>query len=66
MVLNPSFNENEPVVCKAQEALDCFLRTKWTCWLWEILSFRDGTPPDPRSTIDADSAPDEQYGDYKD
>jgi carbamoyltransferase len=28
MVLNPSFNENEPVVCKPQEALDCFLRTK--------------------------------------
>jgi carbamoyltransferase len=28
MVLNTSFNENEPVVCKPQEALDCFLRTK--------------------------------------
>ena len=28
MVLNTSFNENEPVVCTAQEALDCFLRTK--------------------------------------
>jgi carbamoyltransferase len=27
-VLNTSFNENEPVVCKPQEALDCFLRTK--------------------------------------
>ena len=27
MVLNTSFNENEPVVCKPQEALDCFLRT---------------------------------------
>jgi len=28
MVLNTSFNENEPVVCKPEEALDCFLRTK--------------------------------------
>ena len=28
MILNTSFNENEPVVCKPQEALDCFLRTK--------------------------------------
>lgn len=27
-VLNTSFNENEPVVCKPHEALDCFLRTK--------------------------------------
>ncbi len=28
MLLNTSFNENEPVVCKPSEALDCFLRTK--------------------------------------
>ncbi len=28
IVLNTSFNENEPVVCKAEEAIDCFLRTK--------------------------------------
>lgn len=28
MVLNTSFNENEPVVCKPQEALNCFLRTR--------------------------------------
>jgi carbamoyltransferase len=28
MVLNTSFNENEPIVCKPAEALDCFLRTK--------------------------------------
>jgi carbamoyltransferase len=28
MVLNTSFNENEPVVCQAEEALECFLRTK--------------------------------------
>ena len=28
IVLNTSFNENEPVVCLPEEALDCFLRTK--------------------------------------
>ncbi len=28
MVLNTSFNENEPVVCAPIEALDCFLRTQ--------------------------------------
>jgi carbamoyltransferase len=27
LVLNTSFNENEPVVCRPAEALDCFLRT---------------------------------------
>ncbi len=28
ILLNTSFNENEPVVCAPVEALDCFLRTK--------------------------------------
>jgi carbamoyltransferase len=28
LVLNTSFNENEPVVCKPEEALECFLRTR--------------------------------------
>jgi len=27
IILNTSFNENEPVVCQPQEAIDCFLRT---------------------------------------
>ena len=27
VLLNTSFNDNEPVVCRPQEALDCFLRT---------------------------------------
>jgi carbamoyltransferase len=26
-VLNTSFNENEPIVCRPEEALDCLLRT---------------------------------------
>jgi carbamoyltransferase len=28
VVLNTSFNENEPIVCTPAEAVDCFLRTK--------------------------------------
>ena len=28
VVLNTSFNDNEPIVCKPEEAIDCFLRTK--------------------------------------
>ena len=28
ILLNTSFNENEPVVCTPAEALDCFLRTR--------------------------------------
>ncbi len=28
VVLNTSFNENEPIVTKPEEAIDCFLRTK--------------------------------------
>lgn len=40
IILNTSFNENEPVVCRPEEALNCFLRTKmdmlvlgnWIIW----------------------------------
>lgn len=28
ILLNTSFNENEPIVCRPHEAVDCFLRTK--------------------------------------
>jgi carbamoyltransferase len=28
VVLNTSFNENEPIVCSPEEAIDCFARTK--------------------------------------
>jgi carbamoyltransferase len=28
VLLNTSFNENEPVVCKPEEAVDCFIRTR--------------------------------------
>jgi carbamoyltransferase len=28
VVLNTSFNDNEPIVCRPEEAIDCFLRTQ--------------------------------------
>src|SRR5262245_5829072 len=35
MVLNTSFNENEPVVCTPKYAFDCFLRTQMDCLVIE-------------------------------
>lgn len=42
-VLNTSFNENEPVVCRPEEALDCFLRTKMDVLVMEnwVVNRRD-------------------------
>ena len=31
ILLNTSFNENEPIVCNPEEALDCFIRTNMDC-----------------------------------
>jgi len=28
VLLNTSFNENEPIVCRPEEAIDCFKRTR--------------------------------------
>lgn len=36
VILNTSFNENEPIVCTPAEAIDCFLRTKM-----DVLSIGD-------------------------
>jgi carbamoyltransferase len=38
LVLNTSFNENEPVVCRPEQALDCFMRTEM-----DMLVIRDWT-----------------------
>jgi carbamoyltransferase len=42
MLLNTSFNENEPVVCKPVESLDCFLRTKMDVLVMENWVVRRG------------------------
>jgi carbamoyltransferase len=44
MVLNTSFNENEPVVCKPEEALDCFLRTRMDVLVLGDYLIRRDTP----------------------
>src|SRR5229473_2373815 len=49
VVLNTSFNDNEPIVCRPEEALDCFLRTKMdTLVLGNILVRKPAAyePPD--------------------
>lgn len=44
MVLNTSFNENEPIVCTPREALDCFLRTNMDVLVLETMMIeREGS-----------------------
>ncbi|MBN1555655.1 MAG: carbamoyltransferase [Phycisphaerae bacterium] len=46
IVLNTSFNENEPIVCTPAEALECFLRTKMdTLALGRTVLRRNGDAP---------------------
>jgi len=40
MVLNTSFNENEPIVCTPRQALDCFLRTRMDLLVLERVLIR--------------------------
>ena len=52
LILNTSFNENEPVVCRPGEALDCFLRTKMDVLvLGDWLIERTAPPASCRSSI---------------
>jgi len=44
IVLNTSFNENEPVVCQPEEALDCFLRTRMDMLVMENTILSRGRP----------------------
>ena len=46
VVLNTSFNDNEPIVCRPAEALDCFQRTKMDALvLGDFLISRNTTDP---------------------
>jgi carbamoyltransferase len=50
LVLNTSFNESEPIVCRPEQALDCFLRTRMDALVmgsWLVV--RAGAQPDERS-----------------
>ncbi len=55
MVLNTSFNENEPVVCRPEEALDCFLRTQMDILVLGSVMIRRGERGDKISRTGADS-----------
>ena len=53
MVLNTSFNENEPVVCEPKEALDCFLRTNMDVLVMENqLLYKEEQPQAGQYEID--------------
>ena len=49
MVLNTSFNENEPIVCKPEEALDCFLRTRMDLLVLGDVMIRRGASGESRA-----------------
>jgi carbamoyltransferase len=45
ILLNTSFNENEPIVCRPEEALDCFLRTRMDMLaIGDFILTRPGAP----------------------
>jgi carbamoyltransferase len=44
VVVNTSFNDNEPIVCKPEEALDCFMRTRMDALVMGNLILRRNTP----------------------
>jgi carbamoyltransferase len=44
VVINTSFNDNEPIVCKPEEALDCFLRTRMDTLVMGNLILRRNAP----------------------
>jgi carbamoyltransferase len=49
VVLNTSFNDNEPIVCRPEEAIECFLRTKMDVLvLGDILVRKPGSAEAPR------------------
>jgi carbamoyltransferase len=53
-VLNTSFNDNEPIVCKPQEAIDCFARTQMDALvLGDFLITREDASGQQRSAITA-------------
>jgi carbamoyltransferase len=49
VVLNTSFNDNEPIVCRPEEAIECFLRTKMDVLvLGDMLIRKSGSTEAPR------------------
>jgi len=49
VVLNTSFNDNEPIVCRPEEAIDCFLRTRMDALaLGDILIVKESSEGESR------------------
>src|ERR1700722_13975439 len=49
VLLNTSFNDNEPIVCRPEEAIECFLRTKMDVLvLGDMLVRKPGSAEAPR------------------
>jgi carbamoyltransferase len=57
MVLNTSFNENEPVVCQPAEALGCFLRTNMDALVVGDWIVRRKPPPASNGSSEMSSSP---------
>jgi carbamoyltransferase len=56
VLLNTSFNENEPIVHRPQEALDCFLRTRMDALVLGKLSIEKGPQARPEGEATEPSA----------
>jgi carbamoyltransferase len=57
VVLNTSFNDNEPIVCRPEEAIDCFLRTKMDVLVMgDILIRKPTAAEEPHRTASSDHA----------
>jgi carbamoyltransferase len=57
VVLNTSFNDNEPIVCRPEEAIDCFLRTKMDVLvLGDVLIRKPALSEEPRGTVSREHA----------
>lgn len=57
ILLNTSFNENEPIVNTPQEALDCYLRTRMDMLVLENCVIERAGEPDLSEAASADSTP---------
>jgi carbamoyltransferase len=50
VLLNTSFNENEPIVCTPEQALDCFGRTELDVLVLGRYYLEKSAPPHPLPT----------------
>jgi carbamoyltransferase len=57
VVLNTSFNDNEPIVCRPEEAIDCFLRSKMDVLvLGDVLIRKPALSEEPRGAVSREHA----------